>query len=179
MSEQNGQYARPEENGCTDDMQLINGVLDILSNDSRIPAEKIATMLNRAPKEIEECIKKLESDNIICFKPTINREKVDQGFIRAIIELKITPQRDMGFEQIAKRIYQYPQVKSLYLMSGTYDLALIIDGHSLKEVALFVAEKLAPMESVVSTATHFVLRAYKDNGFIFDEKQKDIRQVVL
>ena len=161
-----------------EDVTLINGILDILEKDSRISAEKIAIMLDRPTSLIEEAIQHLEKRHIINFKPVINWEKADRDFVSAIIELKITPQRDMGFEKIASRIYKYPQVKSLYLMSGAYDLALTIEGRTMKEVALFVAEKLAPMESVVSTATHFVLRAYKENGVIFDEKEKDIRQAV-
>jgi DNA-binding Lrp family transcriptional regulator len=153
-------------------------ILELLAEDSRLPHETIAAMLGCPAEEVSRAVKQLEEDKIISFKPIINWEKTGKDPVNAIIELKITPQRDMGFEKIARRVYKYPQVKSLYLMSGAYDLAVMIEGKSMKEVALFVAEKLAPMESVVSTATHFVLRAYKENGFVFDDRDRDIRQVI-
>jgi len=157
---------------------LASQVLSVLREDSRTTPEKIADMLGCKPDEARAVIRDLEANQILSFKPTVNWERTDIDHVSAIIELKITPQRDMGFEKVARRIYKYPQVKSLYLMSGAYDLALMIEGRTMKEVALFVAEKLAPMESVVSTATHFVLRAYKENGFVFDEREKDHRQVI-
>ncbi|MDR1440314.1 MAG: Lrp/AsnC family transcriptional regulator [Clostridiales bacterium] len=153
-------------------------MLELLAQDSRLPHATIAAMLGCPEGEVSRAIKRLEEDKIISFKPIINWEKTGREPVNAIIELKITPQRDMGFEKIARRVYEYPQVKSLYLMSGAYDLAVMIEGKSMKEVALFVAEKLAPMESIVSTATHFVLRAYKENGFVFDDRGRDIRQVI-
>ena len=96
----------------------------------------------------------------------------------ALIDLRITPQRGEGFDKVAERIYKYPQVKSLYLMSGAYDLSVTIEGKTMKEVALFVAQKLAPMDSVISTATHFVLKKYKDEGIVFEDDEKDTRQVI-
>jgi DNA-binding Lrp family transcriptional regulator len=157
---------------------LADEILGLLAEDSRLPHETIAAMLGCPAEEVSRAVRQLEEDKIISFKPIINWEKTGKEPVNAIIELKITPQRDMGFEKIARRVYKYPQVKSLYLMSGAYDLAVMIEGKSMKEVALFVAEKLAPMESVVSTATHFVLRAYKENGFVFDDRDRDIRQVI-
>ena len=105
-------------------------------------------------------------------------DKTDKEFVTALIELKVTPQRGEGFDKIADRIYQYPEVKSLYLMAGGYDIMVIIEGKTLKKVASFVAEKLATMECVTGTATHFVLKKYKDNSIILDEQQKDMRKVI-
>jgi DNA-binding Lrp family transcriptional regulator len=153
-------------------------ILGLLAEDGRVSPETLAAMLGCPEDEVSRAIKQLEDDKIVSFKPVINWDKTGKELVNAIIELKITPQRDMGFEKVARRIYKYPQVKALYLMSGAYDLAVMIEGRSMKEVALFVAEKLAPMESVISTATHFVLRAYKENGFIFDDRDKDFRQVI-
>ena len=121
----------------------------------------------------------MEKENIIVgYKTMINRDKTDDERVTALIELRITPQRGEGYDKIAERIYKYPQVKSLYLMSGAYDLAVIIEGKTMKEVALFVAQKLAPMEAVISTATHFMLKKYKDDGLIFYKDEKDTRQVI-
>ena len=108
----------------------------------------------------------------------INWDVSDTEIVNALIELRITPQRGEGYDKVAERIYKYPQVKSLYLMSGAYDLCVIVEGKTMKEVALFVARNLAPMESVISTATHFVLKKYKDDGLIFYDEEKDSRQVI-
>lgn len=154
-------------------------ILEILEKDNRVSPEQIAVMLNRDVEEVKTAIKKLEDDKIILrYKALINWEKTDKEFVTALIEVKVTPQRGEGFDKVAERIYKYPQVKSVYLMSGGFDLTVIIEGKTMKEVALFVAEKLAPMESVLSTATHFVLKKYKDEGVIFEEKGKDERQVI-
>ena len=109
------------------------------------------------------------------FETPIDWEKTGREDVTALIELKITPQRDLGFDRVAERIYNYPEVQSLYLMSGGFDLCVVIEGRTMREVALFVAEKLAPMESVISTATHFVLRKYKDKGLIMKRGDVDIR----
>lgn len=112
------------------------------------------------------------------YKTIVNWDKTDKDVVVALIELRITPQRGEGFDKVAERIYKYPQVKSLYLMSGAYDLAVTIEGKSMKEVALFVAQKLAPMDSIISTATHFVLKKYKEEGIVFEDDEKDTRQVI-
>ncbi|WHH60726.1 Lrp/AsnC family transcriptional regulator [Petroclostridium sp. X23] len=154
-------------------------ILEILEKDNRVTPEQIAVMLNRDIEDVKAAIKKLEDDQVILrYKTLINWEKTEKEFVTALIELKVTPQRGEGFDKVAERIYKYPQVKSVYLMSGGFDLTVIIEGRTMKEVALFVAEKLAPMESVLSTATHFVLKKYKDEGVIFEEKEKDDRQVI-
>lgn len=130
-------------------------------------------------KEVADKIEKMEKENVIVgYKTIVNWDKTDKDVVVALIELRITPQRGEGFDKVAERIYKYPQVKSLYLMSGAYDLAVTIEGKSMKEVALFVAQKLAPMDSIISTATHFVLKKYKEEGIVFEDDEKDTRQVI-
>ena len=136
-------------------------------------------MLGSTEEEVAGIIKGLEKENIIVgYKTMINWEKTDKDLVTSIIELRITPQRGEGFDKVAEKIYKYSQVKSLYLMSGSYDLCVIIEGRSMKDVALFVASKLAPMDNVLSTATSFVLKKYKDDGMIFYNDEEDSRQVI-
>lgn len=143
-------------------------ILKLLENDSRLTPEKIALMLDKEVGEIRNMIAKYERDGVILgYKTLIDWDKTDKEHVSALIELKITPQRDRGYDHVAQKIYNYPEVESLYLMSGSFDLAVMIEGKTMREVALFVAEKLAPLEDVTSTATHFVLRKYKDKGVIF------------
>lgn len=154
-------------------------ILEILEKNSNTDVENIAVMLGKSVAEVQAEIKKLEDDGIIVgYKALINWDKTDNENVTALIEVKVTPQRGEGFDKVAERIYRYPQVKACYLMSGGFDLTVLIEGKSMKEVALFVAEKLAPIENVLSTATHFVLRKYKDKGIIFEEKEKDDREAV-
>ena len=158
----------------------MNDILKILDkSDGKISRGRIARMIGKNEKEVEEEIRELEKENIIVgYKTIVNWDKTDNDVVTALIELRITPQRGEGFDKVAERIYKYPQVKSLFLMSGAYDLAVTIEGKSMKEVALFVAEKLAPMDSIISTATHFVLRKYKEEGIIFNDDEKDTREVI-
>ena len=157
----------------------MNELLNIIENNSRISAEKIAVMLDMKCEDVEEVIKKYEQERIIMgYKTLINWEKTDAEKVTAFIELKVTPQFEQGFDAIAAKIYKYEQVKTVWLMSGSFDIGLIIEGKTMKEVALFVAEKLAPMNQVISTGTHFVLRTYKDCGVIFDKKIGDERGFV-
>ena len=143
-------------------------ILKLLENDSRLTPEKIALMLDKEVGDIKSMIAKYERDGVILgYKTLIDWDKTDKEHVSALIELKITPQRDRGYDHVAQKIYNYPEVESLYLMSGSFDLAVLIEGKTMREVALFVAEKLAPLEDVTSTATHFVLRKYKDKGVIF------------
>jgi len=155
-------------------------ILEILEkNGPTITREQIAQMTGKTEEEVNAIVSGLEKENIIVgYKTMINWDKTDTEIVNALIELRITPQRGEGYDKVAERIYKYPQVKSLFLMSGAYDLCVIIEGKSMKEVALFVAQKLAPMESVISTATHFVLKKYKDDGLTFYETEKDTRQVI-
>jgi DNA-binding Lrp family transcriptional regulator len=155
-------------------------ILEILESNARATAEEIALMLDRSVEEVKETIKKLEEDNVIVgYNTLINWENSNRETVTALIEVKVTPQRGQGFDKVAERIYRYPQVKACYLMSGGFDLTVIIEGKNMKEVALFVAEKLAPLESVLSTATHFVLKKYKDDGVVFEENKKDDREVLI
>ncbi|MGE5329522.1 MAG: Lrp/AsnC family transcriptional regulator [Deltaproteobacteria bacterium] len=154
-------------------------ILEILEKDPRISAEKIAAMLGRNIEEVKAEIKRLEDENIIAgYTTVINWDKTEKETVNALIEVKVTPTRGLGFDKVAARIYNFPEVKALYLMSGSYDFTVLIEGKTMKEVALFVAEKLAPLESVMSTATHFVLKKYKDDGVILHEKIEDDREVI-
>jgi len=154
-------------------------ILELLEKDATLTAEQLAVMLDRDPKQVAAEIKEYEKKNIIVgYKTIINWEKTEYEPVSAIIELRITPQRGEGFDEVAKRVYQYEEVSSVYLMSGGFDLAVLIEGKTMKEVALFVAEKLAPMDQVISTATHFVLKKYKVDGVIINDKPKDTREVI-
>ncbi|MBR6729305.1 MAG: Lrp/AsnC family transcriptional regulator [Clostridia bacterium] len=154
-------------------------LLELLEKDASLAAEQLAVMLDSDPEAIAAEIKEYEQKRVIVgYKTIVNWEKTEYEPISAIIELKVTPQRGEGFDEIAKRVYQYEEVSSVYLMSGGFDLMVIIEGKSMKEVALFVAEKLAPMEQVISTATHFVLKKYKVDGIIVNDKRKDTREVI-
>ena len=139
----------------------------------------IAKMLGTDEATVASSIKSLEDERIIVsYGALINWEKTDEEVVSALIDVKVIPQRDVGFDQVAERIQRYPEVKALYLMSGSYDLSVLVEGKSLKEVSKFVAEKLASIDNVQSTVTHFVLKKYKQDGIIFEDKEDDLRQVV-
>lgn len=154
-------------------------ILEILSEDARTPAERIATMTGHSLTEVEAVIKSLEAQNILLKYPAmINWDKVERELVEALIEVRVTPQRDEGFDVIAEKIYRYEEVSSVYLMSGAYDLLVTVRGRSMKQTALFVSEKLSTIENVLSTATHFKLKTYKDNGVVFEERHTDDRLAV-
>lgn len=151
-------------------------LLKLLEKDCRLSDEQISRMLGKEQGELREMMQKLEEDKVIlAYKAIVDWDKVEHESVNALIELKITPQRDQGFDRVAKKIYNYPEVESLYLMSGAYDLCVQLRGKTMKEVAYFVARKLAVMDEVVSTATHFVLKKYKDTGVIFESATADER----
>lgn len=155
-------------------------ILEILEKNCRYTDEQLAVMTGKSSKEVSESIRSYEKDNIIVgYTALVNWEKTELENVTALIEVKVTPQRGEGFDKVAERIYRFPEVKACYLMSGSFDLTVIIEGKSLKEVAYFVAEKLAPLESVQSTATHFVLKKYKDKGTIFEDKPQDDREAIF
>ena len=157
-------------------MSLKNEILSHLENDAHLGAATLAVMLGKGEEEIKKEIAACEADGtILSYKTVVNWEKTDRRMVRAFIELKTIPQRDKGFGAVAERIAQYPQVRSVFLMSGGFDLALFVEGESMRDVALFVAEKLATMDGVTSTATHFVLQTYKDNDVIFEQDDADQR----
>ena len=145
-----------------------NELLKILEKDARLSTKSIAAMLEKEEGDIKKMIEGLESDGtILGYTALIDWDKTDKEYVTAIIELKVTPQRDRGFDKVAERIYNFPEVKNMYLMSGSYDFSLVIEGSTMKDGAFFVAEKLAPIESIVSTSTHFVLRKYKHDGVVY------------
>ena len=155
-------------------------ILELLEHNARLDIETIAVMLGITKQEVQDTIKLLEEEGIILsYNTMIDWDKTDHEMVTALIEIKVTPQRGLGFDTVAERIYNFPQVKSCYLMSGGFDLTVIVEGKTMKEVALFVAEKLAPIDSVLSTATHFVLKKYKDKDIIFRKNVKDDREAVV
>lgn len=158
---------------------MRNEILEAIEKNSKLTTKDLSVMLGRTENDIESEITALENEKVICgYNTLINWDKVETDKVTALIEVKVTPQRGEGFDKIAERIYRFKEVKSVYLMSGGFDLTVIIEGKTLKEVALFVGQKLAPLESVMSTATHFVLKKYKEHGVILEEEKKDERMVV-
>lgn len=157
----------------------MKALLELLEeNDRHTPAE-LGVMLGISEAEVKAEIARLEAEKIILkYRAMVNWEKVDTQKVTALIEVKVIPQREVGFDQIAARIYRFPEVKSVLLMSGAYDLAVMIEGATLKEVALFVAEKLATIENVQSTATHFVLKKFKLDGVILADTE-EVRRLAV
>ena len=154
----------------------MDKILNLLEDNATLTPEQLAVMCEKEVGDIKQMITKYEQDGIILgYKTMIDWDKTDREYVTALIEVKITPQRDRGFDRVAERIYNYPEVQSLYLMSGGFDLAVLIEGKTMKEVAYFVAQKLATLEDVISTATHFVLRKYKDKGVIYGVVEVDER----
>lgn len=155
-------------------------ILALLEQDARLTPAQIAGMMRMTEAQVTERLRVLESQRtIIGYHALIDWEKTDKEFVTALIEVRITPQKGMGFDQIARQIYTHHQVESVYLMSGGFDLTVIITGRSMKEVARFVSEQLAPMENVLSTATHFVLKKYKEKGIEFEPSARDEREVLM
>ena len=151
-------------------------ILRMLEEDARLTPEQIAVMTEKDTGDIRRAIEEYEQNGtIVAYKALIDWDQTDREYVSAVIELKVAPQRDRGFDVVAEKIYNYPEVKSLYLMSGGFDLLVIIEGRTMREVAQFVAAKLAPIEAVLSTATHFVLRKYKNNGVIYEAPEVDER----
>jgi len=143
-------------------------IFEILEQNARATPEQISTMADKPVSEVEKIIKQAEKDGtILKYKTIINWPKLGEVDVRALIEVRVTPQRGVGFDAIAERIYQFPEVHSAYLVSGTYDLAILVRGKTMQEISSFVAEKLAPLEQVQSTVTHFLLKRYKENGETF------------
>ena len=148
-------------------------ILEMLYNNSKLSAEEMAVMLGYSAEEIRDEISAMEKEGIICgYTTMINWDKVENEKVTAFIEVKVAPQRGLGFDKIAERIYRFDEVESVSLMSGAYDLSVTIEGRTMKDVAIFVHEKLAPLESVLSTATHFVLRKYKEHGVVLVDEKK-------
>ncbi|MBQ1928271.1 MAG: Lrp/AsnC family transcriptional regulator [Acutalibacteraceae bacterium] len=155
-------------------------IIKILSENARYSSADLSSMLGITEKQVDATIEKLENENIICGYPAIiDWDKTDGETVTALIELKVTPKKALGFEEIAESITNCPEVESVYLMSGGYDLCVTVKGHTFKEVSMFVAKRLATMDGVVSTATHFVLRKYKEVGTVLENKHADDRGMFL
>lgn len=162
-------------------MDVTNEILDLLRENARLSVEDISAMTKLSCDEVSAVIKKLEDDGVILkYAAIVNPEKAseEKGKVRAEIEIQVAPEREHGFDALAERIYRFPQVKSLYLMSGGYDLKVVIEGDSLQDVAFFVARKLSTLEGVRSTKTHFLLKTYKENDVLYVEDEGDRREGV-
>ena len=155
-------------------------LLSLLQQDCRLPLAKPATMTGKTMEEIAESIQSMETRGVILrYSPVINWDKTDRERVEAMIEVRVTPQRDQGFDAVAKRIYRFDEVKTVYLMSGAYDLLLLVEAPTLKDLAFFVSTKLSTLETVTGTATHFVLKRYKSEGIIFEKEKDDQRLAVM
>lgn len=155
---------------------IKNEILNIIEKNSRVDTKEISIRLGTTEAEVVEAMQQMEQDGIICgYHTMINWEKTSDEKVTALIEVRVTPQRGEGFDNIAERIYKYPEVKSVYLISGGYDLLVTLEGKTLKEVSTFVSDKLSTLDTVLSTATHFILKKYKDHGTIMTKKCEDER----
>ena len=154
-------------------------LLKLLEQDARLTPAQLSVMLDCKEEEVRSTLDELEKNGtILGYRAVVDWEKTDKESVSAMIDVKLTPQRDRGFDRIAEKIYNYPEVKAVYLMSGVYDLSVLIEGKTMKEVAFFVSQKLAPIEAVISTATHFVLHKYKDTGVLYEAPEQDERGTV-
>ena len=143
-------------------------IFEALEKDARLTPKQISAMTGISVSEVEKTIKQAEKDRtIVKYKAVIDWAKVDEEQVWALVEIKVVPQRDVGFDAIAERIYRFPQARSVYLASGAYDLAILVAGKTMQEVAVFVSQKLAPLNTVQGTVTHFILKKYKEDGEIF------------
>ncbi|ATZ61320.2 MAG: Lrp/AsnC family transcriptional regulator [Methanosarcinales archaeon Met12] len=154
-------------------------ILRILEDDARVGAGEIATMVGASESQVKKSIEKMEKEGIIRrYKTIINWDKVGKDYVYAMIEVKITPERGVGYDAIAERIAKFPEVISVRLISGGHDLSLLVKGQTMRDVAFFVAEKIAPLEQIQGTVTHFILRTYKEGGDIFYGKEEPKRLAI-
>jgi DNA-binding Lrp family transcriptional regulator len=154
-------------------------LLQILRNNARLNNKEIAAMLDCTEKEVEREIEKLENDRIIIgYSAVVNEEKFDKNFVEALIELRVSPQAENGYDEIAQKIAQYREVNSVRLLSGAYDLLVTVVGYNHRDVALFISNVLAPIDGVISTTTHFILSRYKERGEVFADAEEDDRGLV-
>lgn len=152
-------------------------ILKILENDARTAPEQIATMTGKTVDEVKQAIKQAEDNRtIVKYKTVVNWEKMEREEVSALIEIRVQPQREVGFDAVAERIYRFPEARTVYLVSGAYDLAVLVTGKTMQEVAGFVSQKLATLESVQGTVTHFLLKRYKEDGEILGDGDKPKRQ---
>ena len=157
----------------------MDALLKLLHENAALKPAQMASMLNLKEAEVLARIKAYEDDQVILgYRAVLNEEKLDREAVRAVIEVKITPERGGGFDRLAERIAKYSEVQSCYLMSGGYDLLVVVEGRNLREVATFVSEKLATIQGILSTATHFLLRPYKEQGILMKREQNEERLAV-
>lgn len=157
----------------------MNNVLRILEHDSRVSISQLATMTGKSEAEVREFVEKAEKDGVIRrYKTVIDWEKAGVERVFAFIDVRVSPARGVGFDDVAERIYRFPEVHSVYLVSGTYDLRVVVEGETMKQVAFFVAEKLSTIDRVNSTSTHFLLKKYKEDSDIFEEPCEDHRLAI-
>ena len=155
-------------------------LLQLLEEDCTLTREQLAAMANMTVEEVEAAIKKYEEEKVILgYQAIVDWNTTDREAVTALIEVKVIPQREEGFDRIAERIYQYDEVEALYLMSGAFDFTVIISGRTLREVASFVSDRLAPLEGVTSTATHFILKKYKEKHLIFEKQAPGEREFIF
>ena len=154
-------------------------LLSVIERNSRIDLKELAVILGVDEQRVLDELTALEKEGVICgYHTLINWEKTPTEKVSALIEVRVTPQRGQGFDHIAERIYNYPEVRAVYLISGGYDLLVTLEEKSLKEISMFVTDKLSTLDSVLSTATHFILKKYKDHGTILDKKHTDSREII-
>ena len=154
-------------------------LLAVIEKNSRIDLKELAVILGVEEIDVANELAALEAEGVICgYHTLINWEKTSLDKVTALIEVRVTPQRGQGFDKIAERIYKYPEVRSVYLMAGGYDLMVILEGKTLREVSMFVTDKLSTLDTVNSTATHFILKKYKDHGTVFAQKSEDEREMI-
>lgn len=155
-------------------------ILQIISKNSKLTPQEIAVLINEKPEDVAREIKFMEEKKVICgYNTLINWDNTDRELVTALIEVKVTPQRGDGYDKIAERIYRFDEVKAVYLMSGGFDLTVMLEKKSLKEIAFFVSDKLATIDSVTGTATHFVLKNYKDHGIVIERGEKADRRMKI
>ena len=160
-------------------MNVQEKILTMLEQDARLTPAQIADMVELPVAEVQEIIRELERSNtILGYRTLIDWDKTSMEKVTALIEVRVTPQRGEGFDKIAERIYNYPEVHAVYLISGAYDLMVILEGKTLKGVSMFVTDKLSTIDQVVGTATHFILKKYKDHGTVLGQAKTDERMVI-
>ncbi len=158
---------------------LLHEIIEMLENDAKASVEDMAAMAGATAAEVKAAVEKLENDKVIVkYAAIVNREKTTSEEAEALIEVKVIPMRGLGYDDLAERIYKFAEVKSVYLMSGTFDLAVIVRAANMKQISQFVFEKLAVLEGVASTVTHFIMRKYKEHGVILTEKEEKERLVI-
>lgn len=160
-------------------MDLKKKILKALQEDARFTPEKLSVMFNADKDEIKRIIEELEADGVIVkYTAVLNSEKTGEELVDALVEVKVTPQARAGFERIAGDLTDFPEVKSVYLMSGTYDFAVTLEGATVREVALFISERLSGIDCVTSVTTHFILKKYKEGGIVLGDDEKTTRQII-